>query len=190
MIFSDKQSFIMKIFYNFLKYSIVLLLLTSIFGCGLYKKTDAKNVPVGGKERARKNVEEGRGFSLNKLGKGRKAASTTYEFATSNSMWRASLEILDFVPLSNVDYSGGIIITDWFPNEDVKNNSLKITVKFLSNEIRADGLDVIIHQKNCSIDNICETSKISSNISDEIRNTILKKAVLLEKNTTEDKAKN
>jgi hypothetical protein len=68
--------------------------------------------------------------------------------ATSNPMWRASLEILDFLPLTTVDYSGGIIITDWY-SDNGNNDSIKITVRFLSNEIRSDNLKIIVHKKNC-----------------------------------------
>ena len=98
-------------------------------------------------------------------------------------MWRASIELLDFTPLSNVDYSGGIIITDWFSDEKAgENEQIKITVKFLSNEIRADGLDVIIHKKICNPENICNTIKIESAIENEIKLAILKKAAELEEN--------
>ena len=46
-------------------------------------------------------------------------SKTTYEFSTSNPMWRASLEVLDFIPLSTVDYSGGMIITDWYSEDSI-----------------------------------------------------------------------
>ena len=61
-------------------------------------------------------------------------------------MWRASLEILDFLPLTTVDYSGGMIITDWY-SENSSNESIKITVRFLANEVRADSLKIIVHKK-------------------------------------------
>ena len=49
-------------------------------------------------------------------------------------MWRASLETLDFLPLTTVDYSGGIIITDWyFDNTGKSEESIKISIRFLSN---------------------------------------------------------
>ena len=161
--------------YKITKYILILSLFWSISGCGIYKKSDARKVPVNVKERAKLNVAQGKGFSIANMGGNN---STTYEFATSNPMWRASLDILDFTPLSNVDYSGGIIITDWFANETIKNSSLKITVKFLSNEIRADGLDVIIYEKNCSPTNECLIKKLKSNVTNEIRVAILKKAVI------------
>src|SRR6056300_1017141 len=98
-------------------------------------------------------------------------------------MWRASIDLLDFTPLSNVDYSGGIIITDWFSDKNTNENEyLKITIKFLSNEIRADGLDVIIHKKVCDVQNKCSTEKIDSSVNNEIKVAILKKAAELRDN--------
>jgi len=74
------------------------------------------NRGIGAKEKRRINIEEGRGASIGSiLGK---VGSTNYEFSTSNPMWRASLETLDFLPLTTVDYSGGIIITDWYSEND------------------------------------------------------------------------
>ena len=166
---------------NFKHLSGILLLLfifLGLSGCGIYKKTDAKNTPVNAKERALKNVAEGKSFSLGKLGK-QKGGS--FEFASSNPLWRASLEILDFTPLSNVDYAGGIIITDWFDNENDNQSELKISIKFFTNEIRIDGMEVTIFEKKC-INSNCSTKKIENNVSLKIKETILKKAALLEKN--------
>ena len=157
---------------------LLFFLFFTLSGCGFYKKTDVRNNPVNAKERAQKNVAEGRGFSLGKIGKGK---GGSFEFASSNPLWRASLEILDFTPLSNVDYAGGIIITDWFDNENDNTSKLKISIKFLSNEIRVDGMEVSIFEKKC-INSNCSTKKIKNNVSLEIKETILKKAALLEKN--------
>ena len=151
---------------------LVFLLLTS---CGIYEKTDSRKIPVNVDERVKKNIQEGRGFRLKDIGKG---GSGNFEFASSNEMWRASLSLLDFTPFSNVDYSGGIIITDWFSDENNKNEYLKITVRFLSNEIRADGLEVTIHERTCSSSNssTCTIKKIKSNLEGEIKLAILKRA--------------
>ena len=102
-------------------------------------------------------------------------------------MWRATLETLDFLPLTTVDYSGGIVITDWYSEENSKD-SIKITVRFLSNEIRSNSIKVIVHKKNCKVSSNCSTT-ISSNgqIQDELLSTILKKASLLEKKDKEKK---
>ena len=99
------------------------------------------------------------------------------------------LEILDFLPLSNVDYSGGIITTDWYNEGTASNESLKITIRFLTNEIRADGLRIIVHKRLCNQQQNCTVKKISSTLEHELRVAILKKAVLYEKNTKKKKTK-
>ena len=138
------------------------------------KKVDTRENPINAQERAKKNIKEGKGTSLQDLIGGR--SGTNYEFSTSNPMWRASLEILDFLPLSTVDYSGGMIITDWYSEENSKN-SIKITVRFLNNEIRADSLKIIVHRKGCSTDNKCKISLLNSSaIGSELLTTIVKKA--------------
>tara|TARA_B100000674_G_C37696896_1_gene848697 strand:- start:52 stop:624 length:573 start_codon:yes stop_codon:yes gene_type:complete len=149
-----------------------------------FRYTDAREVPVNAKERVQKNLEEGRGISF---GLGKSSKGGVFDFASSNELWRASIEILDFVSLTNASYSGGIIITDWFsgnkPDDKSKSRELKITVKFLSNEIRADGIDVAIHERICSLDieRKCKIEKINSEISMEIKLAILKKAAILKK---------
>lgn len=152
---------------------IVAILLVS---CGLYKKTD-KNVPIQGEERARKNLEEGRGISLKNLTGG---SSMNYEFSSANPMWRASLEILDFIPLTTVDYSGGIIITDWYSQSNSLNESIKITIRFLSNEIAATNLKIKVHKKLCRSISECEISELNSKIKVELLQSILKKAAEIE----------
>jgi len=144
--------------------------------CGIYKKTDVREVPVNVNERVEKNIQEGKGFRLLDKNRGQ---GGIFEFASSNEMWRASISLLDFVPFSNVDYSGGIIITDWFTDENSKNESLKITVKFLSNEIRSDGIEVIIHKKSCQSNQNCKITKFNSDLNLQIKSEILKEATLL-----------
>ena len=148
--------------------------------CGIYQPSDARVVSPNSKERVKKNLEEGKGISFGKMmdggGKG-----TNYQFASSNPMWRATLEILDFLPLSNVDYSGGIITTDWYNEGTSPNESIKITVRFLTNEIRSDGLKIIVHKKLCNVAQTCSVKKVASTLEQELQIAILKKAVLFEK---------
>ena len=106
-------------------------------------------------------------------------------------MWRASLEILDFIPMTTVDYSGGMIISDWYTGNTSKTNeSIKISIRFLSNEVRSDSLKIIIHKKNCLSPAQCKVTLLNnSKISDELRTTILQKAALLEKEAKSKKKK-
>lgn len=169
---------------NINKKTITLLLLSLlIFNSGCTVPTFLKpskvdqNVPVNAQERARKNIEEGKGVSLKDLTGGGK---TTYEFSTSNPLWRASLETIDFMPLTTVDYSGGIIITDWYSDTSNQNESIKITVRFLSNEIKSESIKIIVHKKNCSINENCKISEFNSKINFELHKTILAKASKLQ----------
>ena len=154
--------------------------------CGS-KFGDARKTPTNALERARKNVEEGRGASIGGMLGNR--GGTNYEFSSSNPMWRATLETLDFLPLSTVDYSGGTVITDWY-SENNSNESIKITVRFLSNEVRSDNLKIIVHKKKCSAPSNCTTSLLKGNkIESELISTIVQKAALLERADKKKKKK-
>ncbi len=169
---------------SFVKLFIIFLILLYTSSCGIYQPgVDARKRPAKGTDRARQNIEQGKGFKLSELGKNRK---TTYEFSTSNPMWRSSLEVLDFLPLTTVDYSGGMIITDWYNDTSSNNDSIKISVRFLSNEIKSNSLKVIVHKKTCRTINSCTVKKIDSKIEEELVKSILKKAAKLE---LEDKKK-
>ena len=158
--------------------TILFFLLFLLTSCGVFKPSDARTVSPNVDERVKQSIQEGRGFRIGTgLGKG----GTRFEFASSNELWRASLEVLDFLPLANVDYSGGIIITEWYSEGTSNDEAIKITIRFLSNEIRADGLSVIIHKRVCNKFQQCTTAKIKSTLEEEVKLAILKTATLLEK---------
>ena len=168
--------------YKFLKIFVPLVFCLLIFtSCG--KGADARKIPPRGEDRVKKNIEEGRGITIFSD----KPKGGVFDFASSNELWRASIEVLDFVSFTNASYSGGILITDWFSGntESNENNQreIKITVRFLSNEIRADGIQVVIHEKVCSdktkLD--CKINKIKSSIGNDVKLAILKKSALLKK---------
>ena len=165
-------------------------LFIAIFLSACNKKMSSNTDPgLSAKEKRERNIREGRGASLRGLVGGR-SGSTNYEFSSSNPMWRASLETLDFLPLTTVDYSGGMIITDWYSDDTNNLKSLKITVRFLSNEIRTDSLKIIVHQKNCSNTGACSINLLEdSKIKEELYAVILKKAVLFEKEKNNKKKK-
>mgnify|MGYP001187199529 CR=1 FL=1 len=168
----------------FKKISMVLLtfLLFYFSSCGLYRPTDARKVSPNADERIAQNQKDGRGFRLGGIGK---TKGGTFDFASSNDLWRATIDVLDFVPFVNASYSGGILITEWFNGDSKKNNErrdLKITVRFLTNEIRADSLDINIHERMCKVNLInCDIKEIKSKLESEIKLAILKKAAYLEK---------
>jgi hypothetical protein len=159
-----------------IKILLILQFIISLNSCGplTYKKTDSKIGSWDPKQRVAKNLEEGRGFRLfdtkRKLG-------TTYEFASSNELWRATLDTIDFMPLTTANYSGGIIVTDWYSDNQNLSENIKITVRFLTNEIRSDALDLKIFYKNCDSSNKCKIIEEDGNLSKELKKEILKKAV-------------
>jgi hypothetical protein len=182
----------MHIFNNSLKKIILSLTALTLIGflnsCGIYKPSNAREVSGNVEERVKKNLEEGRGMSINKMLQGGNGG-TSYQFASSNPMWRATLEILDFLPLANVDYSGGIITTDWYNEGTALDESIKITVRFLTNEIRSDGIKIIVHKKRCNVEQTCSIKKMSSALERELQMAILKKAVIFEKEFNKNKKK-
>ena len=165
-----------------------IIIFSFLYSCGIYAPSDARKVSPNSKERVKKNLEEGRGISINKMLKGG-SGGTNYQFASSNPMWRATLEILDFLPLANVDYSGGIVTTDWYNEGTSLDESIKITVRFLTNEIRSDGIRIIVHKKRCNVEQSCKISKITSAIEQELQVAILKKAILFEREYNKNKKK-
>ena len=164
--------------------AISIACLIFLTGCEAlkYKKVSAKEFPPDPDERVKKNMEEGRGFRL--MGGDNKG--TTYSFATSNPLWRATLDSLDFMPLVSANYSGGIVVTDWYSENNTPEESIKISIRFLTNEIRADALDVNVFYKICSKDlTNCRVTKKNNELVSEITLSILKKASQYEKERIE-----
>ena len=171
----------------FFKFAFLASLVLFTNQCGIWDPADARKVPVNAKDRVAKNIEEGRAIKFSKLGKG--GGTGNFEFASSNEMWRATIEILDFVPLSSADYGGGIVITDWYNDVGNEKEAIKIMVQFLSNEIRADGIKVVVYDKYCETINNCRTNINQGNVSEEIKLAILKKASIYKNIETEKKRK-
>ena len=156
--------------------SVLVLLPQSACGPFKYKKVNAeKEVPINVRDRVKKNMEEGKGFRLmNQMKKG-----NTYDFASSNPLWRATLDTLDFMPLVTANYSGGIVVTDWYSDGNTQDKeSIKISIRFLSNEIRSDALSIKVFYKKCSMQETCQVIDKTSVLSNDIEKKILTKAAL------------
>ena len=171
-----------KINPKFNKILILLILLVAINQCGM--GADARKFPPEPEKRVQKNLEEGRGFRL--MG-GDKKKSGDFEFASSNELWKASLDTIDFMPLASVNYSGGIIITDWYSNNQNPNESIKITIRFLTNEIRSDALDIKVFTKKCRENFNCQTYETNESLAPELTKQILKTAAIYQKEKIEKK---
>tara|TARA_B100001057_G_scaffold485498_1_gene565281 strand:- start:4080 stop:4649 length:570 start_codon:yes stop_codon:yes gene_type:complete len=183
-----------KIVLKFLKISIFLLLIPSILiSCkgpdGKLKLPggDARKTPANPEERVAKNLKEGRGFTINEnILKGGKKGGV-FDFASSNELWRASLDVIDFMPLSSVNYSGGIIITDWYSDNKNQNESIKISIRFLTNEIRSDAVEIKVFSRKCSQSLInCNFTELDGVIKSELKKEILKRATRYKKVNKKD----
>ena len=147
---------------------------------------DARKSPADPAKRVEQNLKEGRGFKINDAFGGQKGG--VFDFASSNELWRASLDTIDFMPLLSVNYSGGIIITDWYADEQsLSGESVKISIRFLTNEIRADALDVKVFSRKCNNISNCIVKEINDELAPELKKQILKKATLLKKEALEKK---
>ena len=159
-----------------IKYLLINLLLVSLLvlpSCkNPFRYTDAREVPVDAKERVQKNIEEGRGITL----LGGKKKGGVFDFASSNELWRASLDTLEFMPLISADYGGGILITDWYNENNNYEDYIKISVRFLTNEIRSDALNVKVYTKKCVNVNECIINEDNPEIKNKLVSTILTKA--------------
>ena len=175
---------------NKLKVIFYLILITlGLQSCnGKLPGADARKYDSDPKKRVAQNIKDGKGFRLmgDVLGK---SGSNTFEFASSNELWRASLDTIDFMPLASVNYSGGIIITDWYSTDGSSNESIKVSIRFLTNEIRSDALDIKIFNKKCTLQNNCVISEKIGNLIPELKEKILLTAAVYQKEKSEKKEK-
>ena len=178
MIFRAINNFMTK--FNLIKrFFLLSVLLIFLSSCDAlkYRPVSAKDYPPDPKERVRKNIEEGRGI---RLFDGDKKKGGTFDFASSNPLWRASLDTINFLPLISANYSGGIIISDWYSGNN-ENEAIKITIRFLTNEIRADALEIKVFQKRCGVQSNCAITENDGEIVKGLKKNILRKAAIYEK---------
>ena len=162
-----------------------MLLITSCGGGFKMPGGDARQNPPDPKLRVKKNLEEGKGVRLSNFGGNSQGGN--FEFASSNELWRASIDVISFMPLTSANYSGGILITDWYSDGSSKDESIKIIIRFLSNEVRSDALDIKIFYRKCETIDNCKTFEKESNLNLELQKEILKKATIYK---AENKEKN
>jgi hypothetical protein len=172
---------------NFLKSRIINFLLITLFALSSCKTIenlpggDARKNPPNPKLRVKKNLEEGRGFRLDNMMGGQAGKGGDFMFASANELWRASLDTLDFMPLSSVNYSGGIIVTDWYSDGNNLDESVKISIRFLTNEVRTDALDIKVFYKKCNQVANCKIEQKTGSLVAELKKEILSKAVIYKK---------
>ena len=164
-------------------FAVITLVLN---GCnGKLPGGDARKTPADPAKRIEQNLKDGRGIKLMDLAKPK---GGVFDFASSNGLWRASLDVIDFMPLSSVNYSGGIIITDWYSENNNQNESIKISIRFMTNEIRSDALKIKVFNRKCSNNLLnCKISETEGVLVAELKKEILKRAALYKEETKEEK---
>ena len=178
MVFFTKNKFLLTFFSLF-------ILFTSCSSLPKIPKPDwSKPIEPNARKRAQQNVQDGQGIQMFKKSKN----NGNFSFASSNPMWRATLDILDFMSIANSDYSGGMIITDWY-SEANPDEAIKINIRFLSNEIRADGINISLYKRTCN-GPTCTTKEINDKLIFELKDKILKKAVIYKEQSMEEFLKN
>ena len=172
------------------KYITIFVLIAGLFSCAKTDPVTGEKILIepSAKERAKAAAEKDGGLFGDLTGK--KSSGTSYEFATSNILWRATLKSLDFLPLINADYSGGVIIYDWYSDNLNSNEQVKISVRFLSNELRSDSIEIMAHKKSCDENNKCSTIKLNNSLPAEIKDKILFSARSMKVEETKNKPKN
>ena len=171
---------------KFNKFFVCVLFCTFVLSA-CANRGDARKIPPNYKDRVQKNIEEGRGFRLGGIGNNN--SSGEFDFASSNELWRASLDTLDFMPLAVANYSGGRIVTDWYNDGNSDNEAVKISIRFLSNEIRSDALAIKVFYKKCSMQENCQVTDRSEELSNQLTKKILTQAAVYEKTNQSKKKK-
>jgi len=143
------------------------------------KNNEKKDGITGNQEKLENPDERARNFADKNpitLFKDSKDKNTNFEFGTSNVLWRASLKTIDFIPLATVDYSGGMIITDWYSEGKLNKEQIKIQIRFVSTELRSDSIQVVSYKKICDGNNDCTNIAGNENFNREIKDLIINTA--------------
>ena len=150
---------------------IFLALLT--FNCG---KTD----PITGEKiiiepdpaKKARDAATRSGGILGAIG-GQKSSDQTVNFGNANVLWRATLKSLDFLPLISSDYSGGILIYDWYSQNNNSKEQIKISIQFLSNELRSDSIKITAHKRICENIDKCSNLIVDQKFADTVKENII-----------------
>ena len=156
-----------------MKYFSILALILILLGCSKEGTVEERQYEPDLKKRQEQARDKAGGI-FGTLDRGKQ--SNTFEFSTSNVLWRATLKSLDFLPLLNADYSGGIIVYDWYSQANNPKEQIKISIQFLNNELRSDSVKVTAHKKICDTMDRCSNSTLDQNFANLIKDSIIASA--------------
>jgi hypothetical protein len=166
-----------------MKNVIVFIIILNLISC-TSSKNDGEQIEPNVQKRAEAEAKKGGGIIL--FG-GDKKNSGTIDFSSTNVMWRATLKTLNFLPLVSADYSAGLIVTDWYSEQKLGKEQIKIQVSFLSNDLRSESIVVSSFKRICEPNGICTNSSVNENINKEIKDSIITNARLLKIEETKNK---
>jgi hypothetical protein len=161
---------------KYLKFFSYYLIILFLVNCAKVDPVTGEKVLIepDTRKKSREFADKGGGL-FGDLGKSG-SKNNTFEFSTSNVLWRATLKSLDFLPLLNADYSGGIIIYDWYSQNNNPKEQIKISVQFLNNELRSDSIKITAHKKICETTDRCSNSTLDQNFANSIKESIITSA--------------
>ena len=158
--------------------TLVFLLFIILSNCSSMRESDnnTKVLEPDPRKRAAEAAAKGEGIfgDINK--KKQSSSTTSFNFSDSNVLWRATLKSLDFLPLLNADYSGGVIIYDWYSQTNNPKEQIKISVQFLNNEVRSDSIKITAHKKICETVERCSNSTLDQNFANSVKDSIITSA--------------
>jgi hypothetical protein len=120
-----------------------------------------------------KRVDQEKGGLTNIFGAERSTVSQG-----DNVIWQASLDVLADIPLAQANYTGGVIITDWY-NSSNSNESIKISIFINSARLEVNSFDVKSFKKTCSAANNCQTVNLTPDFNQKIKDRVLEKARII-----------
>ncbi len=157
-----------------LKGAICVVAALALSACSMFRGDDS------GQSRADDNAGRGGGVTLGgggggggNDGGGRRRGDAG--IGVNAYLWRASLDTLNFMPLTSADPFGGIIITDWYSAPTTPNERFKATVYILDTRLRADALNVSIFRQ-VNTNGSWSDATVDPDTEVQIENAILQRA--------------
>ena len=103
------------------------------------------------------------------------AASDIPQLGVNGFLWRATLDTLNFLPLSSADPIGGVVISDWYATPEMPDEHLKVTVYILDRRLRADAVRVSVFRQ-VRMETGWIDAQINPDTSIRLENVILSRA--------------
>jgi hypothetical protein len=155
---------------------LVIPALSLIAACSSVE-TDSKNYPMSNEDARR--AERGKIFGdegLTLFGGSKDDDKKGGGLGVNSFLWRASLDTLSFMPITQADPFGGVILTDWFEDPAAKGERFKVNVTILDDRLRSDGIRVAVFKQTLDETNTWRDSAVTKQTGIDLENAILTRA--------------